>query len=59
MKISLRDIYVLLECGKHVLKFANPTVSVSRENIEFTVNRLISQLDDVKFEIKEEKDATL
>jgi len=54
MQISLRDLYVLLECGKHCLRIANPSISISRENIEFTVNRLINQLDDVKLEIKED-----
>lgn len=54
MQISLRDLYILLECGKHCLRIANPSISISRENIEFTVNRLINQLDDVKLEIKED-----
>ena len=59
MQISLRNLYVLLECGKHVLRIANPSISFSRENIEFTVNRVISQLEDIKLTVKEDTNATL
>ena len=54
MQISLRDLYVLLECGKHCLRIANPSVSVTRENIESAIYRLVNQLDDIKLTIKEE-----
>ena len=53
MEISLRDLYILLECGKHSLRFLNSSVMFTREDISDVVNRVINQLDNVKITIKE------
>ena len=53
MQISLRDLYVLLECGKHALQFANLKMDFSRDVIQEVVDDTINNLSDIKLEVKE------
>lgn len=60
MQISLRDLYILLECARTIIRNNNPDFTMQqKENITFVTVKLISQLEDIKLTVKEDTNATL
>jgi hypothetical protein len=53
MEISLRDVYVLLECAQHDLRIINPSLRFDKETIAEVVERVINKLDSLKLTVKE------
>jgi hypothetical protein len=55
MKITLRDLYVLLDCAKFVLRIHGENLGgYSRDDIKKTVEKIINDMDIINLEIKNE-----
>lgn len=51
MIVSLRDLYVLLECGKFALRIHGNPTGFDVETVREVVNKLINELDNIKVDI--------
>jgi hypothetical protein len=48
MNITLRDLYILLECGKYVLRIQNQGTGFKTEIINEIVDKVINELNNIK-----------
>ena len=52
MNISLRELYILMECAKFVLRVKNAPIGITNESICEAVNRIVDKMNKVEIEVK-------